>query len=75
MSRERKPTSTSSFGVGRREGHDTSQFYEQFPTPSIGGNRCARSWAMYPALSARVRCRWEAAEGTAACCPPVGYER
>ncbi len=31
----RRPTSTSSFGVGRREGHDASVFYERFPAPVI----------------------------------------
>jgi len=31
----RRPTSTSSFGVGRREGHDASAFYERFPAPVI----------------------------------------
>jgi len=31
----RRPTSTSAFGVGRREGHDASAFYERFPTPVI----------------------------------------
>lgn len=34
-SRDRKPTSTSSFGVGRREGHDSSEFYERFTPPVI----------------------------------------
>ena len=28
-------TSTSSFGVSRREGHDASAFYERFPVPKI----------------------------------------
>ena len=31
----RRPTSTSSFGVGRREGHDATAFYERFPAPVI----------------------------------------
>ena len=31
----RRGTSTSSFGVGRREGHDATAFYERFPTPVI----------------------------------------
>ncbi len=31
----RRRTSTSSFGVGRREGHDATAFYERFPTPVI----------------------------------------
>jgi len=28
-------TATSSFGVGRREGHDASRFYERFPAPEL----------------------------------------
>jgi len=31
----RRPTSTSNFGVGRREGHDASAFYERFAPPVI----------------------------------------
>lgn len=30
MPRARRPTSTSNFGVGRRESHDSSSFYERF---------------------------------------------
>lgn len=33
--RRRGATSTSSFGVGRREGHDASAFYDRFPAPQI----------------------------------------
>lgn len=33
--RERRGTSTSNFGVGRREGHDASGFYDRFPLPTI----------------------------------------
>ncbi|MXW61430.1 MAG: site-specific DNA-methyltransferase [Acidimicrobiaceae bacterium] len=33
--RSRGGTSTSSFGVGRREGHDASAFYDRFPAPEI----------------------------------------
>ena len=33
--RRRRSTSTSNFGVGRREGHDASAFYERFPIPEI----------------------------------------
>ncbi len=33
--RRRQGTSTSSFGVGRREGHDASAFYNRFPVPEI----------------------------------------
>jgi DNA modification methylase len=31
----RRGTSTSSFGVGRREAHDATAFYERFPAPLI----------------------------------------
>ncbi len=31
----RQATSTSSFGVGRREGHDASGFYARFPSPVV----------------------------------------
>ena len=33
--RRRESTSTSNFGVGRREGHDSSAFYSRFPLPKI----------------------------------------
>lgn len=33
--RPRDNTSTSNFGVGRREGHDASAFYSRFPLPEI----------------------------------------
>lgn len=33
--RRRRGTSTSNFGVGRREGHDASAFYDRFPVPEI----------------------------------------
>jgi site-specific DNA-methyltransferase (adenine-specific) len=33
--KERRGTSTSNFGVGRREGHDASAFYDRFPLPVI----------------------------------------
>ena len=36
--RRRQPTATSSFGVGRREGHDSSAFYGRFPVPEISGD-------------------------------------
>ena len=32
---ERRATSTSSFGVGRREGHDASAFYARFQRPQL----------------------------------------
>src|SRR5689334_8266315 len=31
---DRKPTSTSNFGVGRRENHDASAFYARFQAPN-----------------------------------------
>lgn len=33
--RQRRKTATSSFGVGRREGHDSSKFYKRFTLPAI----------------------------------------
>lgn len=33
--RPRKGTSTSNFGVSRREGHDASAFYDRFPLPEV----------------------------------------
>ncbi|MXW43081.1 MAG: site-specific DNA-methyltransferase [Acidimicrobiia bacterium] len=35
---QRQPTTTSSFGVGKREGHDASRFYGRFPAPEINNN-------------------------------------
>lgn len=35
MSERRKPTSTSNFGVGRRENHDASDFYDRFTPPDL----------------------------------------
>ena len=37
-SRKRKGTSTSNFGVSRREGHDSSGFYARFPLPEISSD-------------------------------------
>ena len=34
----RKPTSTSAFGVGRRESHDASGFYDRFTAPVLSGD-------------------------------------
>lgn len=34
----RRNTSTSSFGVGRREGHDSSAFYDRFTPPEINSD-------------------------------------
>ena len=36
--RPRQSTSTSAFGVGRREGHDSSAFYDRFPVPEISSD-------------------------------------
>ncbi len=33
--RERRPTSTSNFGVGRRESHDATAFYGRFQAPEL----------------------------------------
>lgn len=33
--RRRRPTATSEFGVGRREGHDASDFYARFQPPEL----------------------------------------
>jgi site-specific DNA-methyltransferase (adenine-specific) len=38
VSRPRKPTATSAFGVGRREAHDASSFYERFSAPEISAD-------------------------------------
>lgn len=35
MSAPRRGTRTSAFGVGRREGHDSSPFYERFQAPQV----------------------------------------
>ncbi|MDE3086787.1 MAG: site-specific DNA-methyltransferase, partial [Acidobacteriota bacterium] len=35
MSTRRRPTSTSAFGVGRRESHDSSGFYSRFSPPVL----------------------------------------
>jgi DNA modification methylase len=35
---QRRPTATSSFGVGRRESHDSSQFYARFAPPVISAD-------------------------------------
>lgn len=38
MSAERQGTSTSSFGVSKREGHDARAFYERFPAPIVSSD-------------------------------------
>jgi site-specific DNA-methyltransferase (adenine-specific) len=35
LTERRKPTSTSNFGVGRRESHDASDFYSRFTAPEL----------------------------------------
>lgn len=39
MSGRRKPTSTSSFGVSRRESHDASGFYARFTLPEVSQDK------------------------------------
>jgi DNA modification methylase len=36
--RRRRPTTTSEFGVSRREGHDATAFYERFTAPDISAD-------------------------------------
>ena len=43
MSRPRRPTSTSSFGVGRRESHDASGFYDRFAAPVLSDDDAVNS--------------------------------
>ncbi|MGH2705101.1 MAG: DNA-methyltransferase [Actinomycetota bacterium] len=38
VGRRRKPTSTSPFGVGRRESHDSSFFYSRFTPPQLSSD-------------------------------------
>lgn len=38
MTKRRKPTSTSSFGVSRRESHDASAFYSRFSLPELSSD-------------------------------------
>ncbi len=40
---KRKPTSTSAFGVGRRESHDSSDFYARFTLPKISDDATVRT--------------------------------
>ncbi|MGA2521267.1 MAG: site-specific DNA-methyltransferase [Acidimicrobiales bacterium] len=42
MTRPRRPTSTSAFGVGRRENHDASGFYDRFATPVVSTDDTVR---------------------------------
>jgi len=34
----RRPTATSAFGVGRREAHDASAFYDRFTAPTLSAD-------------------------------------
>ena len=36
---DRRPTATSNFGVGRRESHDASGFYDRFRPPVVSTDR------------------------------------
>ena len=45
---ERRRTSTSSFGVGRRESHDSSAFYERFRAPEVSDDDSVLSPAPLP---------------------------
>ena len=38
MSERRKSTATTAFGVGRRESHDSTSFYDRFTPPEISGD-------------------------------------
>jgi modification methylase len=38
VAQRRRPTSTSAFGVSRRENHDSSAFYARFTAPDISGD-------------------------------------
>jgi hypothetical protein len=38
VSERRKSTSTTAFGVGRRESHDASEFYDRFTPPIISND-------------------------------------
>ena len=42
VGQRRKPTSTSSFGVGRREAHDATHFYARFTPPTISTDELVR---------------------------------
>jgi site-specific DNA-methyltransferase (adenine-specific) len=42
----RKPTTTSSFGSGKRESHDATPFYERFEAPRLSGDDEVRACAV-----------------------------
>lgn len=41
--RKRRPTSTSAFGVGRRESHDATDFYARFSAPDLSDDHEVRA--------------------------------
>jgi site-specific DNA-methyltransferase (adenine-specific) len=51
--RRRAPTATSSFGVGRREGHDASAFYARFDAPVLSDDDDVRSCSVADQLFCR----------------------
>jgi modification methylase len=46
VAQRRRPTSTSAFGVSRRESHDSSAFYARFTTPEISGDETVNPGAV-----------------------------
>jgi len=46
----RKPTSTSAFGVGKRESHDASAFYDRFPAPVLSKDTTVNACTVADAL-------------------------
>jgi DNA modification methylase len=52
MARRRTPTSTSAFGVGRRESHDARNFYARFRSPVVSSDAEVRSPPVVDALFA-----------------------
>ncbi len=46
----RRPTSTSSFGVGRREAHDSSPFYARFTAPRVSDDDDVSPHAAHDAI-------------------------
>ena len=52
---KRRGTRTSAFGVGRREGHDSSAFYERFQPPVISSDAFVQSYRPLDTIAAAVR--------------------
>ena len=46
VSRTRKPTATSSFGVSRREAHDASDFYNRFTAPAVSDDETVNPYGV-----------------------------